>query len=179
MSTSLFQCLEAEEGGGGIAASLLASFCPCFLFRRITSRIPGAACGETACCCAYACTEQVPCGGCLLQVLLRQKFHEAVLYEHESCCTSMALGVCCGCCGMVQMQKQQHLLARKAREHGSDTQSLVRYPPPENGSPSADTHSYLLEPLAAYGSGACPPHERAPSLAWGLEAPYAQNMMTP
>lgn len=175
MSVSLFQCLKAEEGGGGISASLLAFCCPCCPFGNITARIPRARYGETACCCAYACAAQVPGGDCVLQVLLRQKFHENVLREHESCCTSLALGMCCSCCGMVQMQKQQHMLARMAREHGSDTQSLVPHLPPADDSPFPDPQSLLPEPLAAYGSGACPPHQPV----WEFEGPYAQNRMPP
>ena len=179
MSTTLFQCLKAKEGGGGISASLVACCYPCLPFGNITVRIPGAGYGETVCCYAYTCAEQVPGGGCLLQVLLRQKFHENGLREHERCCASMVLGICCSCCGMVQMQKQQHVLARKARKHGSDTQSLVPYPPPELGGSPADMLSYLPEPLAAYGSGACPPHECAASPAWNRATPYAQNLMPP
>jgi len=177
LSMALFDCCKVEAGGGGVAPSAIACCCPCIPFGEIASRIPGARFGANACCCAYACADLSFGCGCLLQFLLRQKFHESALVEHEPCWVSCALGLCCSCCGMVQMQKQLHALAHA--EPRADTQSFL---PQGFMSSHADAQGFM----PSYNSAVFPQHGPAPAAppppppssgAWALGAPDADNSM--
>jgi len=150
---SLCECLYVDENGeGGVLPSLLACLCPCVPFGIVASRIPGARCGAPACCAAYVAAELAAtgCGGGVLQMLLRQQFHQRVLHEHESCPESCLLGCCCCCCGIVQMQKQLRARERLAGAvHGQGAPA---------GAPQDSAHDApevaLLAPPEAWGEPA-------------------------